>query len=160
MIFLTPLSAQITASKFQNLSQIPLKNRGVWLKHALKILKTHSNFCCRGVNSKRHAAEWWVLEYEDILSGPPYTFCQNRFMRHFFQVDQVRHSVRKTFCQDCLSLFVRIFRPTISWSFLVTSGHFLQISAFFLFSNIRKGRLLYIRPVGRLVGRSVGRRHH
>ena len=33
----------------------------------------------------------------------------------------------------------------------------LQISAFFLFSNIRKGRLLYIRPVGRLVGRSVGR---
>ena len=28
----------------------------------------------------------------------------------------------------------------------------LQISAFFLFSNIRKGRLLYIRPVGRLVG--------
>ena len=28
----------------------------------------------------------------------------------------------------------------------------LQISAFFLFSNIRKGRLLYIRP--------VGRRHH
>ena len=126
MIFLTPLSAQITASKFQNLSQIPLKNRGVWLKHALKILKTHSNFCCRGVNSKRHAAEWWVLEYEDILSGPPYTFCQNRFMRHFFQVDQVRHSVRKTFCQDCLSLFVRIFRPTISWSFLVTSGHFFS----------------------------------
>ena len=26
---------------------------------------------------------------------------------------------------------------------------------FFLFSNIRKGRLLYIRPVGRLVGWSV-----
>ena len=24
------LSAQISASKFQNLSQIPLKNRGVW----------------------------------------------------------------------------------------------------------------------------------
>ena len=33
----------------------------------------------------------------------------------------------------------------------------LQISAFFLFSNIRKGRLLYIHPVGRLVGRLVGR---
>ena len=32
----------------------------------------------------------------------------------------------------------------------------LQISAFFLFSNIRKGRLLYIHPVGWLVGRSVG----
>ena len=33
----------------------------------------------------------------------------------------------------------------------------LQISAFFLFSNIRKGRLLYIHPVGWLVGRLVGR---
>ena len=32
----------------------------------------------------------------------------------------------------------------------------LQISAFFLFSNIRKGRLLYIHPVGWLVGWSVG----
>ena len=31
--FLTPLSAQTSTSKFQNLSQIPLKNRGVWLKH-------------------------------------------------------------------------------------------------------------------------------
>ena len=39
-------------------------------------------------------------------------------------------------------------------------GMFLQISAFFLFLNIRKGRLPYIRPVGRLVGRLVGRRHH
>ena len=40
----------------------------------------------------------------------------------------------------------------------------LQISAFFLFSNFRKGRLLYIRPVGWLVGRLVGclvgRRHN
>ena len=27
---ITPLSSQISASKFQNLSQIPLKNRGVW----------------------------------------------------------------------------------------------------------------------------------
>ena len=39
---ITPLSAQISASKFQNLSQIPLKirgvwkNRGVWLKILLK----------------------------------------------------------------------------------------------------------------------------
>ena len=32
---------------------------------------------------------------------------------------------------------------------------FLQISAFFLLSYFRKGRLLYIRPVGRLVGWSV-----
>ena len=32
----------------------------------------------------------------------------------------------------------------------------LQISAFSLFSNIRKGRLLYIHPVGWLVGRLVG----
>ena len=31
----------------------------------------------------------------------------------------------------------------------------LQISAYFLFSNFRKGRLLDIRPVGRLVGWSV-----
>ena len=32
----------------------------------------------------------------------------------------------------------------------------LQISAFFLPSNIQKGRLLYIRPVGRSVGWLVG----
>ena len=32
----------------------------------------------------------------------------------------------------------------------------LQISAFFLFSDFRKGRLLYICPVGWLVGWSVG----
>ena len=31
--FFTPFSAQISANKFQNLSQIPLKNCGVWLKH-------------------------------------------------------------------------------------------------------------------------------
>ena len=31
----------------------------------------------------------------------------------------------------------------------------LQISAFFLFSNFRKGRLLYIHPVGWLVGLST-----
>ena len=37
----------------------------------------------------------------------------------------------------------------------------LQISAFFLqFSNFRKGRLLYIRPIGWSVGWSVGWRHH
>ena len=35
-----------------------------------------------------------------------------------------------------------------------------QISAFFLFSNFRKGRLLYIHPVGWSVGWSVGWRHH
>ena len=33
--------------------------------------------------------------------------------------------------------------------------HKLQISAFFLFSNFRKGRLLYIHPVGRSVGWST-----
>ena len=60
---LTPLSAQISAFKFQNLSVIPLKSvvfgkvlvfdsnttisRGVWLKH-------HSN---RGVNNKHPPAE-------------------------------------------------------------------------------------------------------
>ena len=32
----------------------------------------------------------------------------------------------------------------------------LQISAFFLLSNFPKGRLLYMRPVGQLVGWSVG----
>ena len=37
LLVLTPLSAQISASKFQNLSQILLKIRGVWLK-------THSKF--------------------------------------------------------------------------------------------------------------------
>ena len=47
----------------------------------------------------------------------------------------------------------------VAISFVFFSS-FLQISAFFLFSNIRKGRLPYIRPVGRLVGRLVGRRHH
>ena len=46
---LTPLSAQISASKFQNLSQIPLKICGVWKNRGvqfnlLKILKTHSKF--------------------------------------------------------------------------------------------------------------------
>ena len=33
--------------------------------------------------------------------------------------------------------------------------YFLQISAFFLLSNFRKGRLLYIRPVGCLVGVTI-----
>ena len=53
IFFIRPLYAQISASKFQNLSQIPLKicsvwkNRCVWLKtlskfeKSLKILKTH-----------------------------------------------------------------------------------------------------------------------
>ena len=39
------------------------------------------------------------------------------------------------------------------WKFLI---YFLQISAFFLLCKFRKGRLLYIRPVGRSVGWSVG----
>ena len=43
-------STQISASIFQNLSQIPLRNhsvwkiRGVWLKHSLKIWKLTQNF--------------------------------------------------------------------------------------------------------------------
>ena len=46
---ITPLSAQISGSKFQNLSQIPLKIRGVWkiMVFDLKLtqnLKTHSKF--------------------------------------------------------------------------------------------------------------------
>ena len=53
---ITPLSAQISASKFQNLSQIPLKicgvwkYRGAWLKtplkfeNSLKIWKFTQNF--------------------------------------------------------------------------------------------------------------------
>ena len=60
LLYITPLSAQISASKFPNFSQIPLKicgvwnNRGVWLKthskfeNSLKILNTHSNF-------------WWTV---------------------------------------------------------------------------------------------------
>ena len=46
----------------------------------------------------------------------------------------------------------------------IWTGIFHLIANLCLFSNIRKGRLLYIRPVGwsvgRLVGRLVGRRHH
>ena len=47
---LETLSTQISASKFQNLSQISLKicgdwkNRGVWVKHSLKIWKLTQNF--------------------------------------------------------------------------------------------------------------------
>ena len=46
---ISPLSAQISASKFQNLSQIPLKICGVWkiVVFDLKLtqnLKTHSKF--------------------------------------------------------------------------------------------------------------------
>ena len=46
---LTPLSAQISGSKFQNLSQIPLEIRGVWkiVVFDLKLtqnLKIHSKF--------------------------------------------------------------------------------------------------------------------
>ena len=62
----------------------------------------------------------------DVLSGPicatffqadqlrrfvRKTFCQDRFVRHFFQVDRLRRFVRKTFCQDRL-----------------TGGHILGIS--------------------------------
>ena len=59
---LTPLSVQISASEFK-------PNSGVWLKRSLKILKwtqhlkTQSNFWCRGVNNKHHAAERWDLEF-------------------------------------------------------------------------------------------------
>ena len=49
LLVLTPLSPQISASKFQNLSQIPLKIRGGWkiVVFDLKLtrnLKTHSKF--------------------------------------------------------------------------------------------------------------------
>ena len=70
-------STQISASIFQNLSQIPLRNhsvwkiRGVWLKHSLKIWKltqnfekNHSNCWCCGVNNKHHAAERWHLDLD------------------------------------------------------------------------------------------------
>ena len=52
---ITPLSTQISASKFQNLSQIPLKNRGVWknlgvwLKHhdfSKHPLFFRQTYCC------------------------------------------------------------------------------------------------------------------
>ena len=32
-------------------------------ENSLKIFKTHSNFGCRGVNIKHHAAEEWDLEF-------------------------------------------------------------------------------------------------
>ena len=49
ILYLTPLTAQISASKFQNLSQFPLKIRRVWeiVVFELKItqnVKTHSKF--------------------------------------------------------------------------------------------------------------------
>ena len=43
----------------------------------------------------------------------------------------------------------------VSYLTLTSRFEVLQISAFFLFSNIRKGRLLYIHPVGWSVGWSV-----
>ena len=50
-----------------------------------------------------------------------------------------------------------IFTLSVGWLVDVTINFFnMQFSAFFLFSNFRKGRLLYIHPVGRL----VGWRHH
>ena len=46
------------------------------------------------------------------------------------------------------------FKPRQGYSTFRNHYEFiLQISAFFLFFNFRKGRLPYIRPVGRLVGR-------
>ena len=42
------------------------------------------------------------------------------------------------------------YRTKANVAFAVTVSGELQISAFFLFSNFRKGRLPYIRPVGRL----------
>ena len=71
--YLTPLSAQISVSKFQNLSLIPLRNHGawkncgVWLIHSLKIWKLTQNFeisfkfWCPVVNNKHHTAERWDL---------------------------------------------------------------------------------------------------
>ena len=61
-------------------------------------------------------------------------------------------------CKSCLSswfvLWVLHLCGSQVWE---QKGHskylYLQISAFFLLSNFRKGRLPYIRPVGRLVGR-------
>ena len=32
-------------------------------ENSLKILKTHPNFWCRGVNNKHHTAERWDLEF-------------------------------------------------------------------------------------------------
>ena len=50
-----------------------------------------------------------------------------------------------------------IFTLSVGWLVDVTINFFnMQFSAFFLFSNFRKGRLLYIHPVGRSVGWSVG----
>ena len=37
--------------------------------NSLKVLKTHSNFWCRGVNNKHHAAERWDFEFGFQTSG-------------------------------------------------------------------------------------------
>ena len=76
---ITPLSAQISASKFQNLSQIPPKIRGVWkiVVFDLKLtqnLKTHSKF----ENSLK------ILKLTQIFGDVCYisrnlTQCQQRF---------------------------------------------------------------------------------
>ena len=51
---------------------------------------------------------------------------------------------------DC-SIFTLLVGWSVGWLVDVTINFFnMQFSAFFLFSNFRKGRLLYIHPVGRL----------
>ena len=57
------------------------------------------------------------------------TFCQDRFVRHFFQADRLTRFVRKTFCQDRL-----------------TGGHFLGISWAYLWhiSSISWAYLVHI----------------
>ena len=64
---ITPLSAQISASEFP-----PNSTEKLWcleqswcLTQTLtQNLKTHSNFWCRGVNNKHHAAESWDMKFE------------------------------------------------------------------------------------------------
>ena len=63
-------------------------------------------------------------------------------MRNLFQADQLRRFVRKTFCQDRLRLFFRIYLPTASRSFPVTFGNFWYFLA--LSGNVWYVRLFLV----------------
>ena len=66
---LTPLSAQISLQNFRIYAKFDWKsvvsdsNTHSKFETSLKILKTHTNFWCRGINNKHHAVEMWDLEF-------------------------------------------------------------------------------------------------
>ena len=90
--------------------------------------------------------------YFNINNSPQGTNVSYLTLTSRFEVLQISFYFLTFEKADC-----SIFTLSVGWLVDVTINFFnMQFSAFFLFSNFRKGRLLYIRPVGWLVGRSVG----